>query len=104
MISSNTKQIIAQVFLFAFIFIKASGLHAFVHDHDSVYETDKCVLCQISSRDNLTPVINWKNNVSLQRFMQVYFTEINNLYTSLSPNQPAVCELFNKPPPTDTVS
>src|SRR5690625_1254633 len=103
MISLKAKQIIAQVFLFAFVFIKASGLHAFVHDHGSVYETDKCVLCQISSRDNLTPAIHLENDVDLHHFVQIHYTKINTLYTPLFSKQPAVCDLFNKPPPADTV-
>lgn len=57
MFSKAHKHIIAQLFLFAFILLKASGLHAFVHTHDSADQINKCILCHVSVRDQITPNI-----------------------------------------------
>jgi len=104
MYSQRTKQLIAQVFLFAFILIKASGLHAFVHLHDSADQANQCALCHFSSKDNSTPLLTWDNAVELLLFNTPLFPVSENHYENLASEKPAVCELFNRPPPFYTVS
>lgn len=101
MFSQKSKHTIAQIFLFAFILIKASGLHAFAH-HDSD-KASHCVLCQLSSRDNLTPAIKLDNTVNFEIFEKHIYVKIINHYINLASEKPAIFELFSRPPPFFTV-
>lgn len=100
MLSRDTKQIIAGLFLFAFLLIKASGLHALTHAHDSLDEVSKCTLCHLSKRDNHTPLISFDTNPFVAEYLEVVFIQITDFYEFLFSDKPEVSELFNKPPPT----
>lgn len=103
MFSPRTKQRAAQVFLLVFILIKATDMHAFVH-HDHPDEAKKCVLCQLSSRDNSTPDNSPGNQVDIAVLERKIFTNIVSHYEPVASEKPKTCQLFNKPPPFYTVS
>ncbi len=98
MFSRQTKHIIALFFLSAFILIKVSGLHVFLHN-DHPNQANKCILCHLVNRDNATPVLAVDNSFHLNAVTQLFFPEVINHYTSIIREKPATCELFNRPPP-----
>lgn len=104
MFSQVIKHITVQVFLIAFILLKASGLHAFAHSHDSQNNTNLCFICHISSRDDTTPLISIDNNVDFVNFSDHYFMEVIDSYENLASKKLCISELLNKPPPLYTVS
>lgn len=103
MFSQKSKHIIAQVFLFTFILIKAAGLHAFMHK-DNPDSAKKCVLCHLTSRENSTPLLSTDNQVDFVVFEKKIFAKVTNHYEVVASEKPETCQLFNKPPPFYTVS
>lgn len=102
MFSEKCKYYFSIFFLSAFILIKASGLHAFAHNHH-VGDADNCALCQLSSRDAGTAIILFSNDFSLEVFRTFIPTEQVDHYEHLAQKRIKVSNLFNRPPPTDIV-
>lgn len=99
MFSKKSIQFIAQFFLFAFILIKASGLHAFVHVHDSTDDIDQCTICHLNNRDDSTPVISFEAVGEFILWNDFQYVENFAYFYNLPSEKLSISELFNKPPP-----
>ncbi len=102
MLSKAQKHIIAQVFLFAFILLKASGLHALTHLHHPD-QVDKCTLCHVSQRDNTTPNLA-PTPIELPVFIVApIYAEPTVVCFPVYNKKLAINQLVNRPPPVYTV-
>jgi len=103
MLTQKSKNILAFVFLLAFVFIKVGGLHSLAHSDDA-NDTQDCVWCHLSGTDSNTPIIAAEENHEL--FPAQYFQQQkhqDNPYQSVASSKIPVCLTFNKPPPFYTV-
>lgn len=97
MLSQKTKSILSLVFLSVFILIKASGLHAIAHDHDSVKD---CIWCHLSGTDSSTPILACSDaSVEFINLNPPVFVEVVDHYIPVASSKMDVCSIFNKPPP-----
>jgi len=96
-LSPHIKKSLSIVFLLAFISIKAGTTHSLVHS-DS--DTQECVWCHLSAKDNHTPII--ASEVAHEISPLILFNiakEVEITYRSLASTKTPVCLIFNKPPP-----
>lgn len=101
--TQKSKHILAQVFLVAFLLIKVSGLHAFVHHHDPA-EMEKCVLCHMSARDSITPIMTSDNAVEVTIWVKKTYPQVINHYQSVNIENFKFRQFTNRAPPFYTVS
>lgn len=97
MLSQKTKNILSLVFLSVFILIKASGLHAVTHNHDSAKD---CIWCHLSGTDSTTPILTGPDSsVEFVNLNPVIYLEVTDHYVPVASCKMDVCSIYNKPPP-----